>query len=184
MSERDGYQPGVPGWVADSLLSGLRLWPRSLGGSTWPLSRPMPPGVQWMAEAVVITNRNTGYRWILRRGEFMIQFQTPQMLEESITAESIDLHLTVEEAKPWRRRLRPLPSRTSERRPVRNERSIRSQCWVDSSRAAPPKETASSTPGSDASRAGHGMSVTAMATHWTGYCVREVIIPTTKRRWQ
>ncbi len=32
--------------------------------------------------------------------------------------------------------------------------------------------------------AGHGMSVGDSGTHWTGYCVREVIVPTSKRRWQ
>src|SRR5438128_809940 len=48
------------------------------------------------AETAVITNRNTGYRWLLRRHESVVEFQTPQMLEESIAVEGIDVHLSVE----------------------------------------------------------------------------------------
>jgi len=29
------------------------------------------------AETAVITNRNTGYRWILRRKDWRVEFQTP-----------------------------------------------------------------------------------------------------------
>ena len=47
----------------------------------------------------MITNRNTGYRWILRRHESAVEFQTPQMFEESVAEISIDVHLTVEEAE-------------------------------------------------------------------------------------
>lgn len=51
------------------------------------------------AETAVITNRNTGYRWILRRREHVVEFETPEMLEEAIAAESVDLHLSIEEAE-------------------------------------------------------------------------------------
>ncbi len=51
------------------------------------------------ADVAVITNRNTGYRWILRRTERVVEFQTPEMLEDQAAAESIELHLSVEEAE-------------------------------------------------------------------------------------
>lgn len=51
------------------------------------------------ATTAVITNRNTGYRWILRRDESVVEFQTPDMLEDSIAEFGIDVHLTVEEAE-------------------------------------------------------------------------------------
>jgi hypothetical protein len=50
-------------------------------------------------ETVVITNRNTGYRWILRRRDWRVEFQTPAMVEEAVAEESVDIHLTVEEAE-------------------------------------------------------------------------------------
>lgn len=51
------------------------------------------------AHTAVITNRNTGYRWILRRGDHLVEFQTPQMLENAVAEQSIDVHLSVEEAE-------------------------------------------------------------------------------------
>lgn len=51
------------------------------------------------AETAIITNRNTGYRWILHRRDWLVGFQTPEMLEEAVVNESIDLHLTIEEAE-------------------------------------------------------------------------------------
>jgi hypothetical protein len=50
-------------------------------------------------ETAVITNRNTGYRWIVRRGDHRVEFQTPQMLEDVVSGQGVDLHLTVEEAE-------------------------------------------------------------------------------------
>jgi hypothetical protein len=51
------------------------------------------------AHIAIITNRNTGYRWILRREEWRVEFQTGEMLEQSVAQEGIDVHLTVEEAE-------------------------------------------------------------------------------------
>lgn len=51
------------------------------------------------AETAVITNRNTRYRWILRRSNRHVEFQTPQMLEEAVAGQSIDIHLSIEEAE-------------------------------------------------------------------------------------
>ena len=51
------------------------------------------------AGRAVITNRNTGYRWILRRGDHRVEFQTPQMLEDLVAREYVDLHLSIEEAE-------------------------------------------------------------------------------------
>jgi hypothetical protein len=50
-------------------------------------------------ETAVITNRNTGYRWILRRKDRRVEFQTSEMFEEAVGGESIEVHLTVEEAE-------------------------------------------------------------------------------------
>ena len=47
----------------------------------------------------VITNRNTGYRWILRRHEYRVEFQTAEMYEKRAANESIQVHLTIEEAE-------------------------------------------------------------------------------------
>lgn len=51
------------------------------------------------AQVAVITNRNTGYRWILRRDQSTIEFQTPEMFNEIVGDHSIDVHLTIEEAE-------------------------------------------------------------------------------------
>jgi hypothetical protein len=50
-------------------------------------------------ETAVITNRNTGYRWILRRGDHRVEFQTSQMLKDAVAEQNIELHLSVEEAE-------------------------------------------------------------------------------------
>jgi hypothetical protein len=50
------------------------------------------------ADTAVITNRNTGYRWIVRRGDHRVEFQTPEMLEETVAEQSVEVHLTIEEA--------------------------------------------------------------------------------------
>lgn len=47
----------------------------------------------------LITNRNTGYRWLLCRGDQRVEFQTPQMLEDQVARQSIQVHLTIEEAE-------------------------------------------------------------------------------------
>lgn len=51
------------------------------------------------AEIALITNRNTGYRWLLRRSDRLVEFQTPQMLEEAVAEQSIDIHFSIEEAE-------------------------------------------------------------------------------------
>jgi hypothetical protein len=51
------------------------------------------------SETAIITNRNTGYRWILRRRRPQVEFRTPEMLEKSVADQGIQLHLTVEEAE-------------------------------------------------------------------------------------
>jgi hypothetical protein len=58
------------------------------------------------AETAVITNRNTGYRWILRRKDWRVEFQTPAMVEEAVAEESVDIHLTFEEAEALARAAR------------------------------------------------------------------------------
>jgi hypothetical protein len=51
------------------------------------------------AYVAVITNRETGYRWILRRGSMTVQFETPEMLAEQVAAEQLCVYLSVEEAE-------------------------------------------------------------------------------------
>ena len=56
------------------------------------------------AETAIITNRNTGYRWILRRADWRVEFQTREMFEEAVANESIDVtpHGTVADRKSTR----------------------------------------------------------------------------------
>lgn len=51
------------------------------------------------APTAIITNRGTGYRWILRRGDHRLEFQTPEMFQREVNQETIEIHLTVEEAE-------------------------------------------------------------------------------------
>lgn len=51
------------------------------------------------APRAIITNRNTGYRWIVRRDDHHVEFQTPEMFEHGVAHAAIELHLTVEEAE-------------------------------------------------------------------------------------
>jgi hypothetical protein len=76
------------------------------------------------AETAVITNRNTGYRWILRRSQHVVEFQTPKMLEETIAAAS-------KRPRRWLVRRRPPRPATSEQEGSRSRRSIRSVSCVD-----------------------------------------------------
>jgi hypothetical protein len=63
----------------------------------WVLKSDDSPGND--AYVAVITNRDTGYRWILRRGPRTVEFQTPSMLAEQIAGDHLDLYLSVEEAE-------------------------------------------------------------------------------------
>lgn len=58
------------------------------------------------ADKAIITNRNKGYRWILRRRQAYIEFQTEKMVEEAVAKEGLDLYLTVEEAEALARAAR------------------------------------------------------------------------------
>lgn len=51
------------------------------------------------ADVAVITNRDTGYRWILRRGSAKVEFETPDMLAEQAADDQLDVYLSVEEAE-------------------------------------------------------------------------------------
>jgi hypothetical protein len=51
------------------------------------------------AHTALITNQETGYRWILRRGSRKVEFQTPEMLAEQVGREQIEVYLSVEEAE-------------------------------------------------------------------------------------
>lgn len=63
----------------------------------WVLKSDGSPGND--AYVAVVTNRDTGYRWILRRGSATVEFQTPGMLDEQVAAEQLDVYLSVEEAE-------------------------------------------------------------------------------------
>lgn len=51
------------------------------------------------ADVAVITNRDTGYRWILHRGSATVEFQTPGMLAEQVARDHLNVYLSVEEAE-------------------------------------------------------------------------------------
>jgi hypothetical protein len=51
------------------------------------------------ADVAVITNRDTGYRWILRRDSDAVEFQTAGMLAEQAAGDQLDAFLSVEEAE-------------------------------------------------------------------------------------
>jgi hypothetical protein len=63
----------------------------------WVLKSDGSPGND--AEVAVVTNRDTGYRWILRRGSAKVEFQTPGMLAEQVASDHLDVYLSVEEAE-------------------------------------------------------------------------------------
>lgn len=63
----------------------------------WVLKVDGSPGND--ADIAVITNRDTGYRWILRRGSVKVEFQTPDMLAEQAADDHLDVYLSVEEAE-------------------------------------------------------------------------------------
>ena len=52
-----------------------------------------------LADVAVITNRDTGYRWILRRDSNAVEFQTPGMLAEQVAGDQLNVFLSVEEAE-------------------------------------------------------------------------------------
>ena len=51
------------------------------------------------ADTAVVTNRNSGYRWFLRREQYEVEFRTPEMVEEVVGNQHIEVFLTVEEAE-------------------------------------------------------------------------------------
>jgi hypothetical protein len=51
------------------------------------------------ADVAVVTNRDTGYRWILHRGSATVEFQTPGMLAEQVARDHLNVYLSVEEAE-------------------------------------------------------------------------------------
>jgi hypothetical protein len=63
----------------------------------WVLKSDGSPGND--ADVAVITNRDTGYRWILRRGSATVEFQTPEMLAEQVAGDQLEIYLSVEEAE-------------------------------------------------------------------------------------
>ena len=98
------YRLEFPGATPDGFLVRNNSWPSleraieearyALG---WVLKSDGSPGND--ADVAVITNRDTGYRWILRRGSATVEFQTPEVLAEQVEGDHLDIYLTVEEAE-------------------------------------------------------------------------------------
>jgi hypothetical protein len=98
------YWVEFPAATPDGFLVRNRGWPTleraiyearyALG---WVLKSDGSPGND--AHVAVITNRETGYRWILRRGSMTVEFQTPEMLAEQIADDHLHVYLSVEEAE-------------------------------------------------------------------------------------
>jgi hypothetical protein len=75
---------------------------RALSDARSVLWRRWKENREWVypcADVAVITNRDTGYRWILRRGSDAVEFQTPGMLAEQVASDQLNLFLSVEEAE-------------------------------------------------------------------------------------
>ena len=75
---------------------------RALSDARQVLWRRWKENHEWVypyADVAVITNRDTGYRWILRRGSDAVEFQTPGMLAEQVASDQLNLFLSVEEAE-------------------------------------------------------------------------------------
>lgn len=51
------------------------------------------------AQRAIITNHNTAYRWIMRRGKWEIEFETPRIFEDRVSEQTIEPYLSVEEAE-------------------------------------------------------------------------------------
>jgi hypothetical protein len=75
---------------------------RALSDARCVLWRAWKEGGEWVypdADVALITNRDTGYRWILRRGSDAVEFQTPGMLAEQVAGDQLIVFLSVEEAE-------------------------------------------------------------------------------------
>jgi hypothetical protein len=98
------YRVEFPGATQDGFLVRNASWPtleRALHEAriavNWVLKVDLSPGND--ADVAVITNKDTGYRWILRRGRQVVEFQTPEMLAEQVAEDPVTVHWTVEEGE-------------------------------------------------------------------------------------
>jgi hypothetical protein len=74
---------------------------RALSDARHVLWRRWKENHEWvypLADVAVITNRDTGYRWILRRDSGAVEFQTAGMLAEQVASDQLNVFLSVEEA--------------------------------------------------------------------------------------
>jgi hypothetical protein len=75
---------------------------RALSDARCVLWRRWKESREWVyphADVAAITNRDTGYRWILRRGSDAVEFQTPEMMAEQVARDQLNVFLSVEEAE-------------------------------------------------------------------------------------
>lgn len=75
---------------------------RALGDAREVLWRRWKENHEWvypLADVAVITNRDTGYRWVMRRDSAAVEFQTPGMLAEQVASDQLNVFLSVEEAE-------------------------------------------------------------------------------------
>jgi hypothetical protein len=75
---------------------------RALSDARQVLWRRWKENHEWvypLAEVAMITNRDTGYRWIMRRDSAAVEFQTPGMLAEQVAGDQLNVFLSVEEAE-------------------------------------------------------------------------------------
>ena len=83
----------------------IKTLERALHSATWRLNRVWKEDGPWGragepttdADRAIIVNRDTGYRWIVRRGQPEVEFQTPGMTEKLVQEQAINLYLTFEE---------------------------------------------------------------------------------------
>lgn len=87
----------------------------ALHAASWRLNRVWKEDGPWGragepttdADRAVITNRNTGYRWITRARRAEVEFQTPRMFEDLVGEQGINIYLTIEEAEALARAAQP-----------------------------------------------------------------------------
>lgn len=81
------------------------------------------------ADVAVITNRDTGYWWILHRGSEAVEFQTPDMVAEQVAAAGLEVYLSVEEAETVADAAETAERLDKRKADVARQAPGRSACW-------------------------------------------------------
>ena len=115
----------------------------ALRSATWRLNRVWKESGPWGragepttdADRAVIVNRNTGYRWIVRRGQPEVEFQTPAMTEKLVQEQGINFYFTVEEIEALARSVNEREPKEAREGRLSTKLSIRSHTSASRSAA-------------------------------------------------